>query len=142
MQPKALLLLVVVTALTTGCVRAQHAAFEGWYEGASGLERALDEQKANGKPVLLYLHTEWCGWCKKLESDVFRTSNFETQFGSVLKVRLNPEENRANDAVIKRFPARGYPTVYVITKGEARGPIVGYMPPDAYLATLRNVLGD
>lgn len=141
-RPNAVVLLVAVSALTMACGRARQAPLDGWYEGANGLERALDEQKVNGRPVLLYFHTEWCGWCKRLEADVFRTSTFSDRFPSVLKVRVNPEESRSNAEVARRYPPRGYPTVYVIAHGEARGPIVGYLASDDYIATLRNILGD
>ena len=135
----ALLCAVTIAA----CHSRQHARpVEGWYEGASGYERALDDQKASGRPVLVYFHTEWCGWCSKLERDVLSTSAFRDRYGSVLKVRVNPDENRPNAELASRYGVHGFPTVIVIAHGEARQPIVGYRPPDAYLATLQAAIGE
>jgi len=112
-----------------------------WDEGAAGYRRALAEQKTSGRPVLLYFHTSWCGWCSKLERDVLSTSDFRDGFRTALKVRVNPEENRANADLGAQFGVHSFPTVYVIARGEVR-PIVGYRPPDAYLASLRAAAGD
>jgi thiol:disulfide interchange protein len=113
-----------------------------WYLGASGFDRALEEQKSSSKPVLVYFHTEWCGYCKLLEENVFATSSFQSRYSSVLKVKLNPEESRGERALGERYAVRAFPTVLVIANGAPREPIVGYAPPDQYLEALRHSIGD
>ncbi len=135
---------VVLGALLFGArfVKGKRAAAAGWYYGASGYERALDEQKTSSRPILLYFHTDWCGWCKKLENDVFATSTFGNRYGSILKVKVNPDEGREERKLADRYRVQGYPTVFVIAGGEPREPIVGYAPPDEYLSSLKNAIGN
>jgi thiol:disulfide interchange protein len=113
-----------------------------WYLGASGYDRALEEQKTTSKPVLVYFHTEWCGYCKLLEQDVFSTGSFQSRYSSILKVKLNPEHSRGERELGERYSVRAFPTVLVIANGAAREPIVGYAPPDQYLEALRHSIGD
>ncbi|HSP15397.1 MAG TPA: thioredoxin family protein [Thermoanaerobaculia bacterium] len=113
-----------------------------WYLGASGYDRAISEQKENSKPVLVYFHTDWCGYCKLLENNVFSTSTFQTRYSTILKVKVNPEEGSAERDLAERFSVRGYPTVCVVANGSARQPIVGYAPPDEYYEALKSSIGD
>lgn len=139
---KPLLVVLFVAAIASGCVRTKHTVADGWYHGASGYDRAITEQKASGKPILLYFHTEWCGWCKKLDRDVFASSAFDSRFGSALKVKVNPDDSRTERELASRYSVRGFPTVYVVAAGEARQPVVGYLPADEYLAALQAAAGD
>ncbi len=118
------------------------AAAGTWYLGASGYERAIAEQKTSSKPVLVYFHTEWCGYCRMLENNVFSTRTFASRYGSILKVKVNPEEGSADRDLARQYSVTGYPTVYVIAKGSPRGPIVGYAPPDRYYEALNHSIGD
>ncbi len=113
-----------------------------WYLGASGYERTMAEQKTNSKPVLVYFHAEWCGYCRMLENDVFSTRTFASRYGSIVKVKVNPEEGAADRDLARQYSVTGYPTVYVIAKGSRRGPIVGHAPPDQYYEALNHSIGD
>lgn len=139
---KPLILLLLAAGAVSGCLRPKVHVTDRWYHGASGYERAVNEQKASGKPILLYFHTDWCGWCKKLESDVFTSNAFDSRFGSALKVKVNPDDSRAERELTSRYGVRGYPTVYVIAGGEARQPVVGYLPADEYVAALQAAAGE
>ncbi len=126
----------------TACFARRHARLDGWYDGAGGYDRALEEQKASGRPVLVYFHASWCGWCSKLERDVLTTPAFRDRYASALKVIVDVDDGRANAALSSRYGVRGLPTLLVIRRGEARRPIVGYQPPDEYLATLQAAIGE
>jgi thiol:disulfide interchange protein len=130
---------IVVIAVWGGWrfVSGKSAAAQGWYNGSDGYEKAVVEQKSSGKPILLYFHTEWCGYCKRLEHDVFSTSTFGQKYGSVLKVKVNPETGSAEHSLAERYGIHGFPTVFVVTGGTATEPIVGFSDADRFYSRLQ-----
>ena len=118
--------------------RGQSSAQAGpWYQGASGYEQALSQQRSSGRPILLYFHTEWCGYCKRLERDVLSTPAFEQRYGSLLKVKLNPDSSGAEHKLAKDYGIRGFPTLFVVTAGTPGEAIVGYGSADNFYDRLQ-----
>ena len=67
------------TLLRTFAVLAATASFafgsEGWM---TDWEAAKAKSKAENKPILINLTgSDWCGWCIKLEKNVFSTKEFK-----------------------------------------------------------------
>lgn len=113
------------------------AARAGWYFGAAGYERAAAEQKNNGAPVLLYFYTDWCGWCKRLDSDVFASPEFQQRYGSMLKVKVNAERKGPDRNLALEYGVGGFPAVYILsTRTSERQLINGYAEPAAYMAQI------
>ena len=34
-------------------------------------DRGLEEARVSGRPVLVDGYTDWCGWCRRMEADVY-----------------------------------------------------------------------
>ncbi len=126
---------IVKTRLGSERGASGDALLPGWYAGATGYSRAVDEQSRTNQPVLIYFHTDWCGWCKKLDADLFRTDEFTTRYKSVLKVKVNPENGSAEHDLAREFGVNSYPTVIVVNAGR-RQSIVGYFEPAEYMSRL------
>ena len=86
-----------------------------WLEGASGFNAAMEQQRRNHTPLLLYFHTDWCGYCKRLDHDLL--PSLDTQ--PIVKVRLNPERSPAERAIAEEYGVSGYPSLFV-QSGERR----------------------
>jgi thiol:disulfide interchange protein len=106
--------------------KSETVSAAGWYEGATGYEKALTEQKTTGRPVMVYFHTAWCGYCKSLDRDVFATNTFAQRYGSTLKVAINPEKGRSEASIAHQYGVHGFPTVFVVTSKRSSSPIIGY----------------
>jgi len=91
--------------------------YAGWYRGAEGLERALEERATRPAPLLLYFHAEWCGYCRRLEKDYLAAAPVREVLGRVMRVEIAPEDGEAAIAVARRFDVKGYPTVLVMPAG-------------------------
>jgi len=103
------------------------AAYSAWYDGASGYEAAIAEHRSSGKPVMLYFHADWCGYCTLLDRDVLSTSTFQRRYGStLLKVRVNPEKSSAERSLASDNHVGGYPWIVILTSNRTSDPIAGY----------------
>lgn len=110
----SLAILAVSTTLTL-------AGAKGW---ETNWEAAKAKSKAENKPILINLTgSDWCGWCIKLEKEVFSTKEFQ-EFAAANVVLFEadfprkkevPADLKAQNAKLKKeYLAGGYPTVYVL----------------------------
>jgi len=115
---KSTLLLLLCTSLLTLNALAGKTGWDDNYE------KALTEAKADGKLVLLdFTGSDWCGWCIKLDDEVFTKSDFK-KFAKdhLVLVELDyPRSKRQtkklteqNAALKEKFAVRGYPTLIVV----------------------------
>ena len=119
-------------------------AYSAWYEGASGYEAAIAEHHNTGKPVMVYFHADWCGYCALLERDVLSTSTFQRRYGStLLMVRVNPEKSSAERSLATDNRVGGYPWIIIINSNQTSDPIAGYGgDTEGFYARLDEAIGD
>jgi thiol-disulfide isomerase/thioredoxin len=134
----AIALVVFVIALHQKRTAAMAEPSRGWESGAEAYQRALAEQKTESKPILLYFYTDWCGYCKRLDREVFSSTAFKTRYPSLIKVKVNPEMTREGQNLARDFGVGAFPTVYVISgHSQQWQSVVGFDGvPVHYFATL------
>lgn len=117
-------------------------------------EAALDEAKAQDKAVLVnFTGSDWCGWCIKLDKEVFSQDAFK-QFAAdgLVLVKIDfPRKNTQsevlkaqNEALSEKYGIRGFPTILVLSSdGQLLGK-TGYQGggPEAYVAHLKEFIGE
>jgi protein disulfide-isomerase len=94
------------------------------------VKKALEVSVKTKKPILLFFTgSDWCGWCIRLQKEVFRTPEF-TKWANenVVLVELDfprtkpltPELQKQNYELQQVFAVQGYPTVWLVngTKGD------------------------
>jgi len=84
-------------------------------------EKAAAEAKKTGKPILAdFTGSDWCGWCKKLDAEVFSTDEFQRwakdnvvllQLDFPRGKRLEPKLAQQNEALRSKYEVKGYPTI-------------------------------
>ncbi|MEP3839108.1 MAG: thioredoxin family protein [Algibacter sp.] len=85
----------------------------------SALEIAIKENK---KVMLFFTGSDWCGWCIKLQNEVFKTPDFEKWSNDVVLVELDFPRRTAQAEAIRMqnrqlqsiFKVRGYPSVHFV----------------------------
>jgi thiol-disulfide isomerase/thioredoxin len=96
----------------------------------SDFDAALKEAKASSKTVLIdFTGSDWCAWCIKLRKEVFDQPEFEAAAKDKFvlveldypkdKTRLTEAVAKQNEALLKRYPIKGYPTI-LLCDGEGR----------------------
>ena len=118
----------------------------GWTDD---YDAALERAAAENKLVLAdFSGSDWCGWCKKLDKEVFDTEQFRSLATNeyVLLMVDSPQDEgllsakakKQNPKLVEKYKVRGFPTVLVL---DAKGEVVykgGYAKggPKKYLKTL------
>lgn len=118
---KTLLFTLAFCAMTFGSF-AQESHSQEWF---SDVNQAVQKSNETGKPLLLFFTgSDWCGWCIRLQKEVFQTPFF-TQWAkeNVILVELDfprkkqlPDELRKQNQTMQQvFQVQGYPTVHLVT---------------------------
>lgn len=120
-----------------------------WYEN---LDKGIEAAKGEGKKILLFFTgSDWCGWCQKLNSEVFLQKEF-ARFADyhVVLVRIDfPKRKYQSDEVknynrklAEIFDVNGYPTVFLLNKSGKILGRTGYRDggPEAYINHLKSFL--
>lgn len=141
----AIPLLATLLVAVPGCSRKHggEAAFERRpsSRGTSGsgvdfaslpFEAALSKAKSGKTLVMVDVYTDWCGWCKKLDKDVFADSRVASALKDVVPIRVNAE--RGGEAVVRRYSVQGFPTIlFVDGDGNVVKRVDGYVPVERML---------
>jgi len=87
--------------------------FPDWEHGASGYELALKEAEAKEAPLIVYFHTSWCSWCKKLDKNYLATDRGEEFLRNIPKVEINTDKGQAEKNLFNKFGLSGTPSFLV-----------------------------
>ena len=90
-----------------------------WYDN---LDKAIEVSNKSKKPLMLFFTgSDWCGWCIRLQKEVFKTPEFSSWAkNNVILVELDfprrkqmaPEIRQQNMQLAQSFGVQGYPTVW------------------------------
>lgn len=116
-------------------------------------EAAKAKAAKEGKPILInFTGTDWCGWCIKLEKEVFTQKAFQDYAKEHLvlveidfpkKKEQSAELKEQNKKLDKEYGVEGYPTIYLLdAAGKKLTDDIGYREggPEAYVEHLKSLL--
>ena len=114
------ILLIAFLTLTSMSIQAQEELT--WH---TDMSKATDVSIKENKPMFLFFTgSDWCGWCIRLQKEVFKTPEFiKWAKENVVLVELDfPRKNEQTDAVKmqnaqlqQQLQVRGYPTVWFVS---------------------------
>lgn len=93
-------------------------------EWNTDMNKAIQTSLETEKPLLLFFTgSDWCGWCKKLVREVYKTPEFSkwakknvvlVEIDFPRKSKLPAETQKQNRDLQQMFGVRGYPTVWMV----------------------------
>lgn len=126
------------------------ALANGWM---TDWEAAKAKAKAENKPILInFTGTDWCGWCIRIEKEVFSKKEFQEYAAKNLilmevdfpkKKEQSAELKTQNKALDKEFKIEGYPTIFLLdAEGKKISEDIGYREggPEAYAKHLQTLI--
>jgi thioredoxin-related protein len=130
-------------AAPAGAGPAPGIAWRGW-------DRGLEEARTSGRPVLVDVYTDWCGWCRRMKAEVYSRAEIRDYLADhFVVVSLNAEasdparyEGRAytSRSLAARFGVSGYPTtVFLKADGGHLVNVPGYVESARFLQVLRYI---
>ena len=109
---------------------------EPWFD--ADLEAALEEAGERGTMVMVDFKTDWCTWCKRLDRDTFSDPEVITELEELVALQLDAEKEGVD--AVEKYGIRSFPTiVFLDAAGHEVDRILGYMPPDAFLAEVQRI---
>jgi len=140
------LAVVIATAFSMGAM-----ASEGW---ETDFAKAKEKAKAENKHILIdFSGSDWCGWCIKLDKEVFSKDEFKAYAADNLvlmladfpsdKSKQSDELQKQNDKLAKDFGVRGFPTVFILSPEGKTIAKTGYQAGGAaaYVEHIQKLIG-
>ena len=84
-----------------------------WFEGADGYDDVFEIAKSEKRPLIVYFHVDWCGYCKYLNEEFLDDSDVDDYISNYLRVKINPEDGEEERDISKRYGVKGYPTFLI-----------------------------
>lgn len=97
-------------------------------------QQALKQAQQEGKLILAYLYTDWCGYCKKMEAETFTDQAvIDEMSDSYVWLKLNAETDPEGRQLQERFNITGYPGLLLLDgDGQEMERISGFVPAEAF----------
>jgi protein disulfide-isomerase len=143
--PRLFLVAAAVSLVFASLTRAESDWLHDW-------NKAQEEAKANHKLLFLnFTGSDWCGWCIKLDKDVFSQPKFKDYaHDNLVLVELDfprrksqpTEERKQNMELAQQYEVLGFPTIVVLnSNGQKVWKFDGYFPggPEAFIEQLQKL---
>jgi thioredoxin-related protein len=137
--------------VVVGCTGHAVSVAPDW---GTDLDAAQKQARETGRPILVdFTGSDWCGWCIKLDREVFSQAAFKSYATNNLVLlmldfpRTKPQTDavkKLNASLAEKYGVEGFPTILLLDATGRELGRTGYQPggPDAYVAHLKDLLKD
>jgi thioredoxin-related protein len=141
--------LILALALGAGLLAASSVRADSTWE--TDYAKAQQEAKESNKLLLLdFTGSDWCGWCIKLNREVFSKPEFKDYASKNLVLvevdfprwkSLSANVRKQNEQLAQRYQIEGFPTIVVLNGDGKPVGVLGYMEggPQAFIAELKKL---
>ncbi len=116
-------------------------------------DKGLAEAQKSDKKILVDVYTDWCGWCKRMDRDVYandKVAGYLTQQYVLVKVNAESSEELhykgktySEMDLAQAFKVTGYPTIlFLDPDGNHITSLPGYVKADEFLGIVKFIGGD
>ncbi|MAM05171.1 MAG: hypothetical protein CMD06_04330 [Flavobacteriales bacterium] len=125
------------------------------------VQKAINISEKQNKPLLFFFTgSDWCGWCIRLQKEVFFKPTFTewanknvvlVELDFPKRTKLDPTLQQQNRQLAQMFGVRGYPTIWFVTPEIQEGKTnfnklgkAGYMAggPKVWIENANNIINN
>lgn len=151
--------IVLILLMTFGSLLSN--AQENELTWHTNIDKAMEISKKEKKPLMLFFTgSDWCGWCIRLQKEVFYKKEFVkwakdnvvlVELDFPRKKQLEPTLQQQNYSLQSAFQVQGYPTVWFVNSDTKEGKTnftqlgsTGYVAggPEAWISGANQILAN
>ena len=107
----------------------------------TSLSVAQKKSKDTKQLIFVDFYADWCGWCHKMEQEVFPSQTFQNATDKMVMLRLNTEDGADGTKLAQRYAISSLPTFIVITPDDMIAALIrGYAPAPDFVKTMNESL--
>ncbi len=127
---------ILVVFFVLGAVACHREVPTVWFGGS--FQSALADAGKRDTVVMAEFYTDWCNWCRRLDTDTFSTPEVRSELAKLVALKLNAEKGGAELA--SRYGVDSYPTmIFFDARGNEMERILGYLPPEKFLRRVQRI---
>jgi len=109
----------------------------------NSVDEAFAAANEKNQLILVDLYADWCGWCKRLEEEVFSTATFQEFAKDFVLLRVDTEDGGEGSRLQQKYEAYSLPTTLVLDHREIMiAEVRGFAPAEQYVPTIaREIAG-
>ena len=105
---------VIVSSPSAPAPKSQPESARGPIEWRRDIRGALEEASSNHKVVVVDVYTDWCGWCHKMDENIYSSPQIAALSKDVVFLKLDAEDGAEGQQFAKQTKVTGYPTTFVL----------------------------
>ena len=126
--------LVLLLAVVASPILAEPP--QGWL---TQLDDAIESAKANNQLILVDLYAEWCGWCKRLEREVYSTDEFKSFAKDLVLLHVDTEDGGEGARLKERYNVISLPTTLILDHNMIKvGEVQGFATSVSYIRKIEH----
>ncbi len=79
-----------------------------------GMEKALAKSVSANKPIFVDTYTDWCGWCKHMDKEIFSDYDVASYFNENFLCMNIDGDAESSQSFISKYEVSGYPCLLVL----------------------------
>jgi thioredoxin-related protein len=107
----------------------------------TSLAVAQKKSKETKQLIFVDLFADWCGWCHRMEQEVFPSQAFQTATDKMVLLRLNTEDGADGSKISSQFNVTSLPTFLILTPDNMIAAMIrGYAPSKEFVDSMKDSL--